>query len=45
MSNGELLLLAVFVLGAADGLWIVIGWIADRHITHTHIARHRKENH
>lgn len=43
MTGEQLLLLAVIVLGLADGIWIVIGWLADRHITH--IARHRKENH
>ncbi|MFG2589087.1 hypothetical protein [Streptomyces sp. NPDC048438] len=34
-SQGELLLLAVIALGAADALWIVIGWLADRHLTAT----------
>ncbi|MFD7860944.1 hypothetical protein ACWCXC_17205 [Streptomyces sp. NPDC001515] len=37
----EQLLLALLALGALNLFAVVVGWIADRHITRT--ARHRKE--
>lgn len=37
----EALLLALLALGLLDVAAIVIGWLADRHITRT--AHHRKE--
>ncbi|MFJ8863651.1 hypothetical protein ACIRD8_35190 [Streptomyces sp. NPDC102451] len=42
MTAEEALLLAVLALGLADLLWITVGWLADRHLTH--ITYHRKEN-
>ncbi|MEU9199446.1 hypothetical protein [Streptomyces sp. NPDC048332] len=41
MVTDEALLLAVLALGLLDLAAIVIGWLADRHITRT--AHHRKE--
>ncbi|MFJ6438502.1 hypothetical protein [Streptomyces sp. NPDC091416] len=41
MTSEEALLLAVLALGLLDVAAIVIGWLADRHITRT--AHHRKE--
>ncbi|MFJ2701850.1 hypothetical protein ACIO3R_01460 [Streptomyces sp. NPDC087428] len=41
MTSEDVLLLALIALGVLDLAAIVIGWIADRHITRT--ARHRKE--
>jgi Flp pilus assembly pilin Flp len=38
----DALLLALIALGLVDLAAIVLGWIADRHITRT--ARHRKED-
>ncbi|MEU9198985.1 hypothetical protein [Streptomyces sp. NPDC048332] len=41
MVTEEALLLALLALGLFDVAAIVIGWLADRHITRT--AHHRKE--
>ncbi|MFJ3085026.1 hypothetical protein [Streptomyces sp. NPDC086838] len=41
MTSEGRLLLALIALGLLDLAAIVLGWIADRHITRT--ARHRKE--
>ncbi|MGW1182996.1 hypothetical protein ACWD7Y_05150 [Streptomyces drozdowiczii] len=41
MTTEDVLLLALIALGLLDLAAVVIGWIADRHITRT--ARHRKE--
>lgn len=41
MTSEDWLLLAVLALGLLDLAAIVIGWLADRHITHT--THHRKD--
>ncbi|MGQ4486857.1 hypothetical protein ACN6LM_003872 [Streptomyces sp. SAS_281] len=41
MTTEDALLLTLIALGLMDLAVIVIGWIADRHITRT--AHHRKE--